>query len=55
MLILDTNILVELAAHNVNVIDFLRNLLTKFPSKPYITSPTYSEFLFGYLKKDVKK
>lgn len=55
MLILDTNILIELAGHDTVMINFLRDMLTKYPSKPYITAPSYSEFLYGYLKKDIKK
>lgn len=55
MLVLDTNILIELATHNSKIVKFLQNLLEKFPSKPYITAPNYSEFLYGYMKKDFKK
>ena len=55
MLILDTNILIELACHSSKTTEFLQNLLGKIPSKPYITAPTYSEFLYGYMKKESKR
>ena len=55
MIVLDTNILIELARHNSKIMKFLQNLLEKFPSQPYITAPNYSEFLYGYMKKDLKK
>src|SRR3989338_1807429 len=46
MIVLDTNILIEFEAHNVELIKFLQNLTKKFPSRPYITSANYSEFLY---------
>ena len=55
MIVLDTNILIEFEAHNVELIKFLQNLTKKFPSKPYITSANYSEFLYGFIKESPKK
>lgn len=55
MLILDTDVLIELVAHNLNVIKDLQRLLEKHPSQPYITSPSYSEFLYGCMKKSAKE
>ena len=55
MIVLDTNILIEFEAHNVELIKFLQNLTKKFPSKPYITSANYSEFLYGFIKESLKK
>jgi len=55
MIALDTNILIEFEAHNVELIKFLQNLTKKFPSKPYITSANYSEFLYGFIKESPKK
>lgn len=54
MLVLDTNILIELVSHNPSIIKELQKILEKYPSMPYITSPSYSEFLYGYIKKDSK-
>ena len=48
MIILDTNILIELEDGNQKVISKLRELAKRQPSKPFIASPTYSEFLYGY-------
>ena len=55
MIVLDTNILIEFEAHNVELIKFLQNLTKKFPSRPYITSANYSEFLYGFIKESPKK
>ncbi len=55
MIVLDTNILIEFEAHNIKLIKFLQNLTEKFPSKPYITSANYSEFLYGFIKESPKK
>ena len=55
MIALDTNILIEFEAHNVELIKFLQNLTKKFPSRPYITSANYSEFLYGFIKESPKK
>lgn len=55
MIVLDTNILIEFEAHNVELIKFLQNLTKKFLSKPYITSANYSEFLYGFIKESPKK
>ena len=55
MIVLDSNILIEFEAHNVELIKFLQNLTKKFPSKPYITSANYSEFLYGFIKESPKK
>ena len=55
MLILDTNILIELVSHNPSVIKELQNLLEKTPSHPYIAAPSYSEFLYGYMKKSAQE
>ena len=55
MIVLDTNILIEFEAHNVEVIKFLQNLTKKFPSRPYITSANYSEFIYGFIKESPKK
>ena len=55
MIVLDTNILIEFEVHNVELIKFLQNLTEKFPSKPYITSANYSEFLYGFIKESPKK
>ena len=55
MIVLDTNILIEFEAHNVELIKFLQNLTKKFPSRPYITSANYSEFIYGFIKESPKK
>lgn len=55
MLVLDTNILIEIEAHNLKLLLFLQKLLQKYPTKPYITAPTYSEFLYGFLLHSFKK
>jgi len=55
MIVLDTNILIEFEVHNVELIKFLQNLTKKFPSRPYITSANYSEFLYGFIKESPKK
>jgi predicted nucleic acid-binding protein len=55
MIVLDTNILIEFEAHNLELIKFLQNLTKKFPSRPYITSANYSEFLYGFIKESPKK
>ena len=53
MLVLDTNILIELVSHNPSIIKELQKVLEKHPSQPYTTSPSYSEFLYGYTKSPV--
>lgn len=53
--ILDTSILVELESKNLFVIDKLKDILNKYPSKPQITSLTYSEFYYGCLRKSKKE
>lgn len=55
MLVLDTNVLIEIESHNQKIIQAVRKLVERFPSLPYITAPTYSEFFYGYMKKDQKK
>ncbi|PIN78959.1 hypothetical protein COV16_05330 [Candidatus Woesearchaeota archaeon CG10_big_fil_rev_8_21_14_0_10_34_8] len=55
MFVLDTNVLIEVEKHNKSVICFLQGLTSRYPSKPYITAPTYSEFLYGFLKHSSKK
>lgn len=55
MLVLDTNVLIELEKHNIKIINILQQLTNQFPTKPYITAPTYSEFLYGFLKHSNKK
>ncbi len=55
MIVLDTNILIEIEKHNTKVITFLQHFINRFPSKPYITAPTYSEFFYGFLKHSSKK
>ncbi len=51
MLILDTSILIELERKNEKLIYFLREYILKYPTKPYITAPTYSEFYYTYVGK----
>ena len=55
MIVLDTNILIELVSHNTLIIKELQKVLEKYPSTPYIASPSYSEFLYGYVKKAAKE
>lgn len=55
MLVIDTNILIELEHGNKKVFSYIQGLLEKNPSRPVITSLTYSEFLYGTVKESPKK
>jgi predicted nucleic acid-binding protein len=54
MIILDTNVLIEVEDDNLNVINKIKEITKRRPSKPFITSPTYSEFLYGYQRENSK-
>ncbi len=50
MLILDTSILIEIERENKKVKDVLYTYSRTHSGIPYITSLTYAEFLYGFLK-----
>ncbi len=52
MILLDTDILVEIERNNEEVITKLSQVRAEYPGEVSITSAVYSEFLFGYLKKN---
>ena len=54
MILLDTDILIEIERKNEEVITKLSQVRTEYPGEIGITSAVYSEFLFGYLKKNKK-
>jgi len=51
MLVLDTNVLIELEARNPKTIDALKKLAKKHGGDACITAPTFSEFYYGFMKK----
>lgn len=56
MLVLDTNILIEIENNNYKIIDLLKQSIGEFSSNPVITAPSYTEFLYGVLDKpELKK
>lgn len=55
MLILDTNILIELAKGNKNVKGFIFNLVKESSNSVFITSLNYTEFIYGCLNKGAQK
>ena len=50
MLVLDTNVLIEMERKDSRVIEKLARLWKNFPGNLFITSAVYAEFLFGFLK-----
>lgn len=51
MLVLDTNILIDIEKNDVPLKEQLRKHSTLYGGNPCITALTYAEFLFGYLSK----
>jgi len=51
ILLLDTNIVVELAKEREDIISRIQELMEGLPSKLHISSPTYSETYYGCLNK----
>ncbi len=49
MLVLDTNIIIEIERKNKKLLFFLRDYLGKYPTIPYISFPTYAEFYYNYV------
>lgn len=52
MILLDTDILIEIERNNEEVIAALTQVRAQYPGDVGMTSAVYSEFLFGYLKKN---
>ncbi len=52
MILLDTDVLIEIERNNEEVITKLSEVRAKYPGEVGITSAVYSEILFGYLKKN---
>lgn len=55
MFVLDTNLLIEIEKGNGKTISLIQGLISKYPCKPVITAPTYSEFMYGYLQESPNK
>jgi predicted nucleic acid-binding protein len=55
MFVLDTNLLIEIEKGNEKIISLIQGLISKYPCKPVITAPTYSEFMYGYLQSSNKE
>ena len=55
MLVLDTNILIDIEKNNKTVKEQLMKQSLLYGRNPSITALTYSEFLFGYLSKSNKE
>ena len=50
MLVIDTNILIEIEKRNEKIVGELMELKKSHPQNISITSAVYAEFLFGFLK-----
>lgn len=55
MLILDTSVLIEEEKYNPKILHILKELHSRFPGRAYITAPTYTEFIFGYMEQTSAK
>ena len=51
MLVLDTNILIEIERGNNKVINTLSEIRKEHKESVAITSPVYAEFLYGFIRK----
>lgn len=56
MLVLDTNILIEIENNNHKIVSLLKKIIGDSFSNPVITAPSYTEFLCGVIDKpELKK
>lgn len=53
MILLDTDILIEIERNNEEVIAKLTHVRAQYPGEVGVTSAVYSEFLFGYSEGNI--
>ncbi len=52
MIVLDTDVVIEIERSNKKVIEFIADLRKTHPENPAITSAVYAEILYGFLARN---